>query len=157
MLNQSQSVLQNIADRNKETPKFTDVKADRWSNKNIITCAKANIVTGYPDKTFRPKDTITRAEAYIIINNCHQELYSKYKGLVGTATYNNQAQPNITVHLIQEKDNKIIQTVKTNQYGQYRFSMEHQISQGNYMIQAEYQNKTAELKNITIPRTTPWI
>lgn len=157
MLNQSQSVLQNIADRNKETPKFTDVKADRWSNKNIITCAKANIVTGYPDKTFRPKDTITRAEAYIIINNCHQELYSKYKGLVGTATYNNQAQPNITVHLIQEKDNKIIQTVKTNQYGQYRFSMEHQISQGNYRIQAEYQNKTAELKNITIPRTTPWI
>ncbi len=157
MLSQSQNIIQNIANQNKENPQFTDIKKDRWSYNNIIKCAEANIITGYPDNTFRPKNTITRAEAYTIINNYHQELFIKYRGIVGTVLYNYQVQPNITVNLIQEKDNRIIQTVKTNQYGQYRFSNIQHIPQGNYIIQAKHPDKTAELKNITIPRTTAWI
>lgn len=157
MLIRTKTAIQDIADQNKETPTFIDVSADRWSSKNIITGTKANILTGHGHEYFFPTDTITVGEAYTVLNNYHQELYIKYRGIVGTAGYKHQVQPDITVNLIQEKDNQIIQTVKTDQYGEYRFRDIQEIPQGKYTIQAKYQDKTAELKNIMIPRTTPWI
>ena len=42
--------------------KFTDVEADRWSNKAVSTMAKGGYVKGYEDGSFRPEDFITRAE-----------------------------------------------------------------------------------------------
>ena len=157
MLIRTKTAIQDIADQNKETPTFIDVSADRWSSKNIITGTKANILTGHGHEYFFPTDTITVGEVYTVLNNYHQELYIKYRGIVGTAGYKHQVQPDITVNLIQEKDNQIIQTVKTDQYGEYRFRDIQEIPQGKYTIQAKYQDKTAELKNIMIPRTTPWI
>lgn len=41
---------------------FTDVAADRWSNKSISSMAKGGYIGGYEDKTFRPENPITRAE-----------------------------------------------------------------------------------------------
>lgn len=41
---------------------FSDVSSSRWSNRAISTLANANIISGYPDGTFKPSQTITRAE-----------------------------------------------------------------------------------------------
>jgi hypothetical protein len=41
---------------------FTDVEAGRWSNRAISTLFNADIISGYPDGTFRPSAPITRAE-----------------------------------------------------------------------------------------------
>ncbi len=41
---------------------FTDITADRWSNRAISTLYNAGIIKGYPDGTFRPSDPISRAE-----------------------------------------------------------------------------------------------
>jgi len=41
---------------------FSDVEADRWSNKAVSTMAKGGYVKGYDDGSFRPEDYITRAE-----------------------------------------------------------------------------------------------
>lgn len=41
---------------------FSDVEAERWSNKAISTMAKGEIVNGYEDGTFKPAAPITRAE-----------------------------------------------------------------------------------------------
>ena len=41
---------------------FSDVTASRWSNRAISTLSNAGIISGYPDGTFRPGQTITRAE-----------------------------------------------------------------------------------------------
>lgn len=41
---------------------FPDVSAGDWYNNAISTCARAGILKGYEDGTFRPNDTITRAE-----------------------------------------------------------------------------------------------
>ena len=41
---------------------FTDVAADRWSNRAISTLYNAGILSGYPDGTFKPSAPITRAE-----------------------------------------------------------------------------------------------
>jgi len=44
------------------TNDFSDVKAGSWYNNAISTCAKAGLLTGYPDGTFKPNQSITRAE-----------------------------------------------------------------------------------------------
>ena len=41
---------------------YTDVDSELWSNEAISTMAKAGIVSGYDDNTFRPGNYITRAE-----------------------------------------------------------------------------------------------
>lgn len=41
---------------------FSDVAATRWSAKAIATMANANVITGYPDGTFGPARSVTRAE-----------------------------------------------------------------------------------------------
>jgi len=41
---------------------FPDVGLDRWSSKHIGTLASVGIVVGYPDGSFRPGNSITRAE-----------------------------------------------------------------------------------------------
>lgn len=48
---------------------FSDVspESNSWSNKSIIVLSMNNILSGYPDGTFRPKKTITRAEATRVI------------------------------------------------------------------------------------------
>ena len=41
---------------------FSDVAANAWYAKAVATLANAGIITGDPQGTFRPNDTITRAE-----------------------------------------------------------------------------------------------
>lgn len=45
-----------------ETNSFTDTPKDAWYNTTVSTMAKLGIVTGDPDGSFRPDDSITRAE-----------------------------------------------------------------------------------------------
>ncbi len=44
------------------TNDFSDVAAGSWYNNAISTCAKAGLVNGYSDGTFKPDQSITRAE-----------------------------------------------------------------------------------------------
>jgi len=41
---------------------FTDVSKDDWFNNAVSTLANAGVLNGYEDGTFRPNETITRAE-----------------------------------------------------------------------------------------------
>ncbi|MEK7544726.1 MAG: S-layer homology domain-containing protein [Patescibacteria group bacterium] len=43
-------------------PKFTDIKYNQWYGKYVYAAYKANIAQGYPDKTFRPNQNVTRSE-----------------------------------------------------------------------------------------------
>jgi len=45
-----------------KTNDFSDVAAERWSNTAISTMANGDFIKGYPDGTFRPGNSITRAE-----------------------------------------------------------------------------------------------
>ena len=44
------------------TNNFPDVSASKWYNNAISTLANGGMLNGYPDGTFRPEATITRAE-----------------------------------------------------------------------------------------------
>lgn len=43
---------------------FTDVKKNGWAYNYIMACSAKNIIKGYGDNTFRPYNSITRAELY---------------------------------------------------------------------------------------------
>lgn len=45
------------------TVSYTDVPDSHWAKDAIVTCTEKSWFGGYPDKSFRPNGTITRAEA----------------------------------------------------------------------------------------------
>ena len=47
---------------------FTDVSADDWFYEQVVGSIKYGWITGYEDGTFRPNNTITRAEVTTIVN-----------------------------------------------------------------------------------------
>lgn len=47
---------------------FTDVSADDWFYAQVVGSIKYGWITGYEDGTFRPNNTITRAEVTTIVN-----------------------------------------------------------------------------------------
>lgn len=47
---------------------FNDVLANHWASKEIAIAAKMGWINGYPDGSFRPDATITRAEMITMIN-----------------------------------------------------------------------------------------
>ena len=49
-------------------PTFSDVTPDFWAFAPIEAAAQAKILNGYPDGTFHPEQSATRAEAAVIIN-----------------------------------------------------------------------------------------
>ncbi len=66
---------------------FTDVPSNHWANKTIAKAVANGLMSGYPNNTFRPDDSISRAEAFAIMAkgiNCPMddckadEVLSKY-------------------------------------------------------------------------------
>ena len=51
-----------------KTNGYTDVASDAWYNTAVSTMTKAGIVDGYPDGTFGPQRSITRAETMTLVN-----------------------------------------------------------------------------------------
>lgn len=47
---------------------FTDVAKERWSYADIMTVYKAGLMSGYPDKTFKPTQAVTREEMAVMLN-----------------------------------------------------------------------------------------
>lgn len=51
-----------LADKNGDAKAFTDVPANQWYAKAVMTLAGKGVISGYPDGTFKPNAPITRAE-----------------------------------------------------------------------------------------------
>ena len=62
------TMLVNFMGVSEGTATFSDVKESHWAYKFIATASSNGLVSGYPDGTFRPDQSITRAEAASIIN-----------------------------------------------------------------------------------------
>ena len=58
------------------TPTFKDVSPGKWYYPYIETAASHKIVNGYPDKTFRPANSITKAESITVISNLLSIFYN---------------------------------------------------------------------------------
>ena len=51
-----------LADKTGDAKAFTDVPANQWYAKAVMTLAGKGVISGYPDGTFKPDASITRAE-----------------------------------------------------------------------------------------------
>ena len=56
---------------------YTDVTASYWANDEIKTATAADVMIGYPDKTFKPDQAITKAEVFATIAKLIDVPYSK--------------------------------------------------------------------------------
>ena len=62
------AMLAQFADIKSAANPFNDVSARHWASDEIAVCAKMGWINGYPDGSFRPDATITRAEMMAMIN-----------------------------------------------------------------------------------------
>lgn len=62
------AMLAQFADKKNARCYFTDVYANYWAANAIATCASLGWITGYPDGSFRPDNSVTRAELMAMIN-----------------------------------------------------------------------------------------
>ena len=62
------AMLAQFADIKSAANSFNDVSARHWASDEIAVCAKMGWINGYPDGSFRPDATITRAEMMAMIN-----------------------------------------------------------------------------------------
>ena len=62
------AMLAQFADVKGAVNTFSDVSAKHWAASSIAVCVKMGWINGYPDGTFHPDATITRAEMMAMIN-----------------------------------------------------------------------------------------
>ena len=80
-----------IADKKNEsvkgTPSFKDTPNNKWYSAFVGYLEKYNIISGYEDSTFRPDESITRAE-FVTIAVRYYSLFNEVKSVSNTTKYN---------------------------------------------------------------------
>lgn len=66
---------------------FSDTIQNAWYQEAVSTCAKAGVLHGYQDGTFKPDRSITRAEFATMISNFFDNISAKESGLTDIQTH----------------------------------------------------------------------
>lgn len=66
---------------------FPDVKTSNWAYSAIYKMAAAGYVSGYPNKSFKPDSSTTRAEFIVILNKILSDKYSDGAGSSSNITF----------------------------------------------------------------------
>ena len=101
------AMLAQFADTKSAPNYFTDVTANYWAANAIAVCAKLGWINGYPDGSFRPDATITRAEMMAMINRALDRTPKSVSDLLsGMKTWSDNANVNAWYYLdVQEATN----------------------------------------------------
>jgi len=60
-----------------EAIEFSDVPEDNWANHFIVYLSERRIIEGFPDKTFKPDEPVTRAQLAAIIQKVFEKANTK--------------------------------------------------------------------------------
>ena len=101
------AMLAQFADIKSAANSFNDVSARHWASDEIAVCAKMGWINGYPDGSFRPDATITRAEMMAMINRALGRTPKSADDLLsGMKTWRDNANVNAWYYLdVQEASN----------------------------------------------------
>ena len=101
------AMLAQFADIKSAANSFNDVSARHWASDEIAVCAKMGWINGYPDGSFRPDATITRAEMMAMINRALDRTPKSADDLLsGMKTWRDNANVNAWYYLdVQEATN----------------------------------------------------
>ena len=101
------AMLAQFADIKSAANSFNDVSARHWASDEIAVCAKMGWINGYPDGSFRPDATITRAEMMAMINHALDRTPKSVSDLLsGMKTWSDNANTGAWYYLdVQEATN----------------------------------------------------
>ena len=101
------AMLAQFADIKSAANSFNDVSARHWASDEIAVCTKMGWINGYPDGSFRPDATITRAEMMAMINRALDRTPKSADDLLsGMKTWRDNANVNAWYYLdVQEATN----------------------------------------------------
>ena len=101
------AMLAQFADIKSAANSFNDVSARHWASDEIAVCAKRGWINGYPDGSFRPDATITRAEMMAMINRALDRTPKSVSDLLsGMKTWSDNANTGAWYYLdVQEATN----------------------------------------------------
>lgn len=101
------AMLAQFADIKSAANSFNDVSARHWASDEIAVCAKMGWINGYPDGSFRPDATITRAEMMAMINRALDRTPKSVSDLLsGMKTWSDNANTDAWYYLdVQEATN----------------------------------------------------
>lgn len=101
------SMLAQFVENKKAANYFTDVPSYHWAANAIAVCAKTGWINGYPDGTFRPDQTITRAEMMAMVNRALERTPQSASDLLpGMKTWSDNANVGAWYYLdVQEATN----------------------------------------------------
>ena len=119
---------------------FTDADSiPAWSKNAIAAMVKANCISGYPDGSFKPANSISRAEAAVMIGRAMEAKITiavyDTAGTYGPATGKAVLDGNVTI----SASGVILQNTEIN---------------GNLLIAESVGNGDVTLKNVTVKGTT---
>ncbi|MGI6488338.1 MAG: S-layer homology domain-containing protein [Syntrophothermaceae bacterium] len=141
---QSAVILANLLQLKGEegTIQFTDAaKISDWANQSVKSVSDAGIVSGYPDGTFKPLQSITRAETVVIVQRAlvfspditepEPEKPAEPSFEVSVIA-DGRAIDGATVNIFEEGKYEVLKAGTTNSQGIYRLELE----KGTYNITA---------------------
>ncbi len=120
----------------------------QWSCGNIGSVVEAGLMDGYPDATFQPGKSITRAEAVVFLDRArdiYPEVLEKLL-LQGTVTLDNKPVSNVTVRVFKADSYEMLEETETGSDGKFNFTL----VAGNYDITAVTEDQVAYQGNIVL-------
>ncbi|WP_066633930.1 S-layer homology domain-containing protein [Desulfolucanica intricata] len=112
--------------------KFVDADIiPSWAKASVNAVANAGIINGYPDKSFRGLNPITRAEAIVVLNAALGKV-SDEQGIEGTVTYKNEAVKDAVIRVFEKDGYEVIEKAEADSDGNFKF----ELSPGEYDITA---------------------
>lgn len=148
ILVRSQDFFDNLSSEKSSNVNFIDVDNSKWSYEYISLATKLEVVQGYPDNTFAPTKDVTRAEAYTMLENYYNICFINYNGIVGYASKNGKLLYDTDTTLIDFNNGKVVKTVKSNKYGQFRFDV---ADKNDYKIEISDGELIGIIPKVTTP------
>lgn len=84
---------------------FTDVPTSHWAYESICLAKTLGWVSGYPDGSFRPDDSISRAETITLVNRVLDRRVDKERMLPGMVTFSDNSPDAWYYEAVQEATN----------------------------------------------------
>lgn len=132
------------------TSQFADAaRIQDWSRNSIGAVVKSGFMKGFPDNTFQPLKSITRAEAVVALDRALSGsgvIPVGSNGIEGTVTFNGKSVNNAVVQVFEANSFKVFKEAKTTGNGFFKFDL----NAGTYDIIVATENEIAYQSDVKV-------
>ncbi|SFH07157.1 Carboxypeptidase regulatory-like domain-containing protein [Desulfotomaculum arcticum] len=121
-----------------------------WSRGSIGAVTQAKLMGGFPDKTFKPANSITRAETVVTLDRALDkddgDKVTTESAIEGKVTFNDKAVEGAEVHVFKAGSFEVLGETKTDKDGKYKVVLDA----GDYDITASTDQQVAYIDSVKI-------